>query len=232
MREGEILGIAGLMGSGRTELAMSIFGRSWGRDIRGRVRIGGREIDVSTVEKALASGLAYVTEDRKALGLVLEEPIVTNITLANLAGVSRRGVLDPQAEQGVAERFRQALGIRTPGVFQRVVNLSGGNQQKVLLSKLLFTEPRVLILDEPTRGIDVGAKFEIYGIMNRLVAEGRGVVMILLGDARASGHVRPHRRDGRGAHPGGARGRGGKSGTHHVHHPAGPPEGGGRPWLK
>lgn len=178
VREGEILGIAGLMGSGRTELAMSIFGRSWGRDIRGRVRIGGREIDVSTVEKALASGLAYVTEDRKALGLVLEEPIVTNITLANLAGVSRRGVLDPQAEQGVAERFRQALGIRTPGVFQRVVNLSGGNQQKVLLSKLLFTEPRVLILDEPTRGIDVGAKFEIYGIMNRLVAEGRGVVMI------------------------------------------------------
>lgn len=178
VREGEILGIAGLMGSGRTELAMSIFGRSWGRDIRGRVRIGGREIDVSTVEKALASGLAYVTEDRKALGLVLEEPIVTNITLANLAGVSRRGVLDPRAEQGVAERFRQALGIRTPGVFQRVVNLSGGNQQKVLLSKLLFTEPRVLILDEPTRGIDVGAKFEIYGIMNRLVAEGRGVVMI------------------------------------------------------
>jgi putative multiple sugar transport system ATP-binding protein len=178
VREGEILGIAGLMGSGRTELAMSVFGRSWGRDIRGRVRIAGREADVSTVQRALAAGLAYVTEDRKALGLVLEEPIVTNVTLANLAGVSRRGVLDERAEQGVAERFRQALGIRTPGVFQRVVNLSGGNQQKVLLSKLLFTEPRVLILDEPTRGIDVGAKFEIYGIMNRLVAEGRGVVMI------------------------------------------------------
>jgi putative multiple sugar transport system ATP-binding protein len=178
VRQGEIVGIAGLMGSGRTELAMSIFGRSWGRDVRGRVRIEGREADVSTVPRALAAGLAYVTEDRKALGLVLDEPIVTNVTLANLPAVSRGGVLDEAAEQTVAGRYRKAMNIRTPDVFQRVVNLSGGNQQKVLLSKLLFTEPRVLVLDEPTRGIDVGAKFEIYGIMNALAAEGRGVVMI------------------------------------------------------
>jgi putative multiple sugar transport system ATP-binding protein len=178
VRRGEIVGIAGLMGSGRTELAMSIFGRSWGRDIRGRVRMNGQEVDVSTVPRALAAGLAYVTEDRKALGLVLDEPIQWNVSLANLPGVSKGGVLDRAAEQRVAERYRGAMNIRTPNVVQRVVNLSGGNQQKVLLSKLLFTEPQVLILDEPTRGIDVGAKFEIYGIMNQLASEGRGVVMI------------------------------------------------------
>ena len=178
VRKGEVLGIAGLMGSGRTELAMSLFGRSWGREPRGQVLIDGRPADVSTVPKAIRSGLAYVTEDRKALGLILDEPIVTNVTLANLRAVSKAGVLDSGEERWVATTFRQAMAIRTPSVFQKVVNLSGGNQQKVLLSKLLFTEPRVLILDEPTRGIDVGAKFEIYGIINRLAAEGRGVVMI------------------------------------------------------
>ncbi|TNC49860.1 sugar ABC transporter ATP-binding protein [Rubellimicrobium rubrum] len=178
VRKGEIVGIAGLMGSGRTEFAMSLFGRSWGKDIRGRVRLGGQEADVSTVPKAIEAGLAYVTEDRKALGLILEEPIVTNISLANLAGVSKGGVLNDATEQKVATRYKAAMNIRTPNVFQKVMNLSGGNQQKVLLSKLLFTEPQVLILDEPTRGIDVGAKFEIYGIMNKLADEGRGVVMI------------------------------------------------------
>ena len=178
VRKGEIVGIAGLMGSGRTELAMSIFGRSWGRDVRGRVRMNGQEVDVSTVPKALSAGIAYVTEDRKALGLVLEEPILRNVSLANLPGVSRGGVLDEAREQQVATRYKGAMNIRTPNVFQKVMNLSGGNQQKVLLSKLLFTEPQVLILDEPTRGIDVGAKFEIYGIMNQLAQEGRGVVMI------------------------------------------------------
>ena len=127
---------------------------------------------------AVKAGLALVTEDRKALGLVLDEPILRNVSMANLPGISRNGVIDDGREQAVAGRYRAAMNIRTPSVFQRVVNLSGGNQQKVLLSKLLFTEPRVLILDEPTRGIDVGAKFEIYGIMNRLAAEGRGVVMI------------------------------------------------------
>jgi putative multiple sugar transport system ATP-binding protein len=124
------------------------------------------------------AGLSYVTEDRKALGLILDEPIVRNTTLANLLGVSRRGVLDKRRETRVAEEYRKLLGIRTPGVQQKVVNLSGGNQQKVVLSKWLYTDPQVLILDEPTRGIDVGAKYEIYTIMNDLAAQGRGVVMI------------------------------------------------------
>ena len=178
VRRGEIVGIAGLMGSGRTELAMSIFGRSYGRNVSGTVTIGGAVRDVSTVQAAIDAGLAYVTEDRKALGLVLDEPILRNISLANLHGIASRGVINEAEEQTVAERFRSAMNIRTPTVFQRVVNLSGGNQQKVVLSKWLFTEPQVLILDEPTRGIDVGAKFEIYGIMNRLAEEGRGIVMI------------------------------------------------------
>ncbi|MFN3972157.1 MAG: multiple monosaccharide ABC transporter ATP-binding protein [Gemmobacter sp.] len=178
VRKGEIVGIAGLMGAGRTELAMSIFGRSYGRRITGEVRIAGRPADTSTVARAIGAGLAYVTEDRKVLGLVLDEPILRNITLANLSGVSQRGVLSKRRESRVAEEYRRALNIRTPGVMQKVVNLSGGNQQKVVLSKWLFADPQVLILDEPTRGIDVGAKFEIYGIMNDLAAQGRGVVMI------------------------------------------------------
>ncbi|OWJ79469.1 multiple monosaccharide ABC transporter ATP-binding protein [Haematobacter genomosp. 1] len=178
VRRGEIVGIAGLMGSGRTELAMSLFGRSYGRNISGDVAIRGTPADLTTVNRAIDAGLAYVTEDRKGLGLILEEPILRNISLANLRGVSQKGVLSRGREQLVAEGYRKDMRIRTPGVFQRVVNLSGGNQQKVVLSKWLFTEPQVLILDEPTRGIDVGAKFEIYGIMNRLVAEGRGIVMI------------------------------------------------------
>jgi len=178
VRRGEVVGIAGLMGSGRTELAMSIFGRSYGRNISGTVRLGGREIDTSSVRSAVANGLAYVTEDRKALGLILEETILRNTTLANLAGVSHAGVIDATAERRVSEEYRKALGIRTPSVFQKVMNLSGGNQQKVVLSKWLFTDPQVLILDEPTRGIDVGAKFEIYGIINDLAAQGRGVVVI------------------------------------------------------
>ena len=178
VRKGEIVGIAGLMGTGRTELAMSLFGRSYGRNISGQIKIGGKLADTSTVARAIAAGLAYVTEDRKVLGLVLEEPILRNITLANLAGVSARGILSKGREQQVAEDYRRAMSIRTPSVFQKVVNLSGGNQQKVVLSKWLFADPQVLILDEPTRGIDVGAKFEIYTIMNDLAAQGRGVVMI------------------------------------------------------
>ena len=178
VRRGEIVGIAGLMGAGRTELAMSLFGRSYGRNISGTVSIDGKPADTSTVTRAVKAGLAYVTEDRKALGLVLEEPILRNISLANLPGIARRGVISHGREAQVAEEYRQSLAIRTPGVQQRVVNLSGGNQQKVVLSKWLFTDPQVLILDEPTRGIDVGAKFEIYSIMNRLAEDGRGIVMI------------------------------------------------------
>lgn len=178
VRAGEVVGIAGLMGSGRTELAMSIFGKSHGRNISGEVALKGKPVDVSTVDRAIASGLAYVTEDRKSLGLILEESIQRNITLTNLPAVSSHGVLNERAETDVAEKYRKAMAIRTPSVFQKVMNLSGGNQQKVVLSKWLFSEPEVLILDEPTRGIDVGAKFEIYGIINDLSAQGKGVIMI------------------------------------------------------
>ncbi|RCK41219.1 multiple monosaccharide ABC transporter ATP-binding protein [Thalassospira xiamenensis] len=175
---GEVVGIAGLMGAGRTELAMSIFGRAYGADISGEVLINGKPADVSTVEKAIASGLAYVTEDRKEMGLVLEESITTNITLANLDGVAEHGVINEGAERQVAEEYRNKINIRTPNVGQKAVNLSGGNQQKVVLAKWLFAGPEVLILDEPTRGIDVGAKYEIYTIINQLAADGKGVIMI------------------------------------------------------
>ncbi|MGR3793107.1 multiple monosaccharide ABC transporter ATP-binding protein [Vannielia sp. SX4] len=178
VRAGEVVGIAGLMGSGRTELAMSLFGRSYGQNISGQVEIGGKAVDTSTVPRAIQAGLAYVTEDRKSLGLILEEDIQRNITLTNLPAVSTSGVLNEAEETKVAERYRSAMNIRTPSVFQKVINLSGGNQQKVALSKWLFAEPEVLILDEPTRGIDVGAKFEIYGIINELSEQGRGVLMI------------------------------------------------------
>jgi len=178
VRAGEIVGIAGLMGSGRTELAMSIFGRSYGRNISGTVLVNGQPVDVSDVSRAIAAGLAYVTEDRKSLGLILEDNIQRNITLANLRDVSRNAVINEAEETRVAERFRAAMNIRTPNVFQKVMNLSGGNQQKVVLSKWLFAKPEVLILDEPTRGIDVGAKFEIYNIMNGLSRDEKGVIMI------------------------------------------------------
>lgn len=178
VRAGEVVGIAGLMGAGRTELAMSVFGKSYGRNISGRVEMKGKPVDVSTVSRAIGAGLAYVTEDRKSLGLVLDETIQRNITLSNLPKVSRNAILNEGRETQVAEKYRMALNIRTPSVFQRVMNLSGGNQQKVVLSKWLFAGPEVLILDEPTRGIDVGAKFEIYGIINDLSAQGKGVVMI------------------------------------------------------
>ncbi len=178
VRAGEVVGIAGLMGSGRTELAMSIFGQSYGKNISGTVEMHGKEVDTSNVGKAIDAGLAYVTEDRKSLGLVLEETIAKNISLAHLEGVSHKGIISEGEETKVAEKYREAMNIRTPGVFQKVMNLSGGNQQKVVLSKWLFAGPEVLILDEPTRGIDVGAKFEIYGIINELSAQDKGVVMI------------------------------------------------------
>ena len=177
-RKGEIVGIAGLMGAGRTELAMSVFGRSYGRNISGQVLLHGREIDVSTVGRAVAAGMAYLTEDRKGYGLLLNDDIRRNITLANLAGVSRHTVIDAGREFAVATDYRQRLRIRSAGVTQQVVNLSGGNQQKVVLAKWLFANPEVLILDEPTRGIDVGAKYEIYSLMAELAAAGKCVVMI------------------------------------------------------
>ncbi len=178
VREGEVVGIAGLMGAGRTELAMSIFGQSYGRDITGEARINGKPVRLHTVSAAIAAGLAYVTEDRKSLGLILEESVQRNISMANLKAVAKNGLLNEARETQVAEGYRKSMNIRTPSVFQQVMNLSGGNQQKVVLSKWLFSEPAVLILDEPTRGIDVGAKFEIYGLINELSAQGKGVVII------------------------------------------------------
>jgi putative multiple sugar transport system ATP-binding protein len=178
VRRGEIVGIAGLMGAGRTEFAMSVFGRAWGQRISGEVRLHGKPIDVSTVGKAVAHGLAYVTEDRKGNGLVLAEDIQFNTSLAHLEAVSRAGVIDDGREYSVAQGFREKLRIRCSGVNQKTVNLSGGNQQKVVLSKWLFTDPEVLILDEPTRGIDVGAKYEIYTLIAQLAAEGKCVIVI------------------------------------------------------
>jgi putative multiple sugar transport system ATP-binding protein len=178
VRQGEVVGIAGLMGSGRTEFSMSVFGRAYGQKITGEVLINGKPADVSTIPKAMDAGLAYVTEDRKTYGLVLIDHIKHNITLANLEGVANNTVVDEVEELTVANKYRRDLGIRCSSVFQTTVNLSGGNQQKVVLSKWLFSGPDVLILDEPTRGIDVGAKYEIYGIINQLAEAGKAVIVI------------------------------------------------------
>lgn len=178
VRAGEVVGIAGLMGSGRTELAMSLFGRAWGQKVSGEVKIHGKSADVSTIPKAMKAGMAYATEDRKTYGLVLIDHIKHNVTLANLEGVAKRSVIDDLKELSVANKYRKELAIRSSGVFQTTLNLSGGNQQKVVLAKWLFSGPDILILDEPTRGIDVGAKYEIYGIINELAAQGKAVIVI------------------------------------------------------
>ncbi|MEV0483460.1 multiple monosaccharide ABC transporter ATP-binding protein [Streptomyces sp. NPDC050508] len=178
VRRGEIVGIAGLMGAGRTELAMSVFGRSYGRYAGGTVLKDGQEIRTKSVAEAVAHGIAYVTEDRKHYGLNLIDTINRNISLAALNKVAKRGVVDEQEERQVAERFRKSMNIKAPTVFERVGKLSGGNQQKVVLSKWIFAGPEVLILDEPTRGIDVGAKYEIYTVIDQLAAEGKAVVFI------------------------------------------------------
>jgi putative multiple sugar transport system ATP-binding protein len=178
VKAGEVVGIAGLMGAGRTETAMSIFGKAWGHKITGEVSMHGKPVDVSTIPKAIDAGLAYVTEDRKHLGLVLIDNIKHNTTLSNLKAVSSNGVINDNEESRVATDYRNKLRIRSHSIYQETVNLSGGNQQKVVLSKWLFTNPDLLILDEPTRGIDVGAKYEIYTIINQLAAEGKGILMI------------------------------------------------------
>lgn len=178
VRRGEVVGIAGLMGAGRTEFAMSLFGRSWGAHISGRIRLEGREVALPSVAAAIDAGLAYVTEDRKQLGLILADDVRKNITLASLDQIAPRRVIDDMAELKVASDYRNRMRIRCSDVYQETGQLSGGNQQKVVLSKWLMTDPRVLILDEPTRGIDVGAKYEIYCIINELAEAGRGVVVI------------------------------------------------------
>ena len=178
VRRGEVVGISGLMGAGRTELAMSLFGRSYGTGISGTLRMNGKEVHLKNVRQAIDHKLAYVTEDRKGNGLILSNPIYTNTSLAKMDEVSRFGVIDKLKEVQVAEDYRQKLHTKAPSVYQNVGNLSGGNQQKVLLAKWMLTDPDVLILDEPTRGIDVGAKYEIYCIINDLVAARKSVIII------------------------------------------------------
>ena len=178
VRKGEVVGIYGLMGAGRTELAMSIFGKSYGTGISGTMKLNGEVVNFKNVKEAIKNKIAYVTEDRKGNGLILTNPIKINQTLANLDAVSNNSIIDKDKEYLVAVEYKDKLRTKTPSVEQNVGNLSGGNQQKVLLAKWMFAEPDVLILDEPTRGIDVGAKYEIYCIINQLVSEGKSVVMI------------------------------------------------------
>lgn len=178
VRKGEVVGIAGLMGAGRTELAMSLFGRAYGTRISGKAYKNGQEIDISSIDKAINNGIAYATEDRKAYGLILIEEIKDNITLANLEAISANGVINEPKELTVTRGYRDKLNIKCSSILQLAVNLSGGNQQKVVLSKWLFAQPEILILDEPTRGIDVGAKYEIYTIINQLASEGKGIIVI------------------------------------------------------
>ncbi|MGN8246528.1 multiple monosaccharide ABC transporter ATP-binding protein [Cellulomonas soli] len=175
---GEIVGIAGLMGAGRTELAMSVFGRTYGSHATGKVYVHGKEVSTRTVSEAIGHGIAYVSEDRKRYGLNLIEDIRTNISAASLGKISTGGFVNGNEEIKVAEEYRQSMNIKSPTVMALTGKLSGGNQQKVVLSKWIYTDPEVLILDEPTRGIDVGAKYEIYTIINRLADAGKGVLVI------------------------------------------------------
>ena len=178
VHRGEVIGFSGLQGAGRTELAMSIFGRSYGTNISGELYLNGQRVELKTPEQAIRRGLAYVTEDRKVNGLILGESIRFNTTLARLDKVCKKGIIDAAEEQKAAEELTEAMGTKTPSIEQKAGNLSGGNQQKVLLGKWMFTEPEVLILDEPTRGIDVGAKYDIYCLINQMVEEGKSVIMI------------------------------------------------------
>ena len=178
VRKGEIISFAGLMGSGRTEMAHSLFGNPDGYQITGEMSVRGKVESYRHPHHAIGDGVAYVTEDRKGNGLILIQDVKQNITLANLRAIAKNGIVDNNKEVVVATEYKNSLDIKTPTIEQKVLNLSGGNQQKVSVAKWLFVKPEILILDEPTRGIDVGAKFEIYSIMNRLVEQGMSIIMI------------------------------------------------------
>jgi putative multiple sugar transport system ATP-binding protein len=178
LRRGEIVGFSGLMGAGRTELAMSIFGRMYGKNIDGHIIKNGQEIVLHKVKDAIENGIAYLSENRKEAGLILISDIKGNITLSNLKKLTKNGMIDLNIEIKVANEYKDKLNIKTSSIFQKAESLSGGNQQKVCVSKCLFTDPEVLILDEPTRGIDVGAKYEIYKIINQLADEGKSIMFI------------------------------------------------------
>ena len=177
VRKGEILGIAGLMGAGRTELMMSIFG-AFGVRNSGEIYLEGKKIKINNPRDAIKLGVSYLSEDRKRFGLVLMMDITNNIILSSLSDISKLSVLNENEAIKHSVKYTSDLRIKTPSIEQKTNNLSGGNQQKVVLGKWLMTKPKVLILDEPTRGIDVGAKFEIYNIMNTLVEQGVCIVMI------------------------------------------------------
>jgi len=178
VRRGEIVGIAGLMGAGRTEFAMSLFGKSYGSRISGKVFKNGKEIKTRTVAEAIDNGIAYATEDRKQYGLNLIDDIKRNVSAASLDKLVKAGLVSDNEEFKVANEYRKSMNIKSPTVLAKTGKLSGGNQQKVVLSKWIYSDPDVLILDEPTRGIDVGAKYEIYTIINRLASEGKGIIVI------------------------------------------------------
>jgi putative multiple sugar transport system ATP-binding protein len=176
--KGEVVGIAGLMGAGRTELAMSLFGKAYGARISGKILKNGKELNLPDVSDAIANGIAYATEDRKTAGLILIDDIKRNITLSSLHSLRKKIVIDDNMEIKVGEEYRKKLNIKSSSILQKTGDLSGGNQQKVVFSKCIFADPDILFLDEPTRGIDVGAKYEIYTIINELVEKGKSVVMI------------------------------------------------------
>ncbi|MDF2611556.1 MAG: Monosaccharide-transporting ATPase [Lachnospiraceae bacterium] len=179
VRKGEIVGIAGLMGAGRTELALSIYGNTPKYQITGgEILMEGEKKEFHHPKNALKAGIAYVSEDRKRNGLILIQDIKYNITISYLEKLIKRVVINHNEEINVAKEYQKSINIKTPSIMQKVGNLSGGNQQKVSLAKWMFAEPKVLILDEPTRGIDVGAKFEIYSLMNQLVEQGMSIIMI------------------------------------------------------
>lgn len=178
VRKGEVVGIAGLMGAGRTELAMSIFGKSYGSNITGQIIKNGKEIHIKSVGDAIQNGIAYVTEDRKTQGLILIDNIKVNTSLPSLNKLSKAGVVNDNEEVKVANEYMKKLRIKAPNIYQNTGNLSGGNQQKVMLARWIYADPDILILDEPTRGIDVGAKYEIYSIINDLVLQGKSVIVI------------------------------------------------------
>jgi putative multiple sugar transport system ATP-binding protein len=178
LRRGEILAFCGPMGAGRTELMMSIYGRSYGSRSEGEVYINGKKVNFKSTRAAINAGLGYISEDRKNLGLILIQDIKTNISSSSLGRISTLGIVNTQKEIEEAEKYRDELKIKTPSVYQLARNLSGGNQQKVVVSRTLMATPDIFIVDEPTRGIDVGAKSEIYGILNDLVKQGKSVIMI------------------------------------------------------
>lgn len=178
LRRGEILAFCGPMGAGRTELMMSIFGKSYGSRSEGEVYINGKQAHLGSTKAAMKAGLGYISEDRKNLGLILLQDVKTNISNASLEKISRAGIVDGDKEIQIAEKYRKELNIRTPSVNQMTRNLSGGNQQKVVVSRSLMADPDIFIVDEPTRGIDVGAKSEIYSILTDMAARGKSIIMV------------------------------------------------------